>query len=330
MRIVYMGTPMIAASVLKSVLAMREEYPQIEIVGVFTQPDKPVGRKQIMTPPEVKVLAEEQGIPVFQPKRIKRPVNVEKVRALQPDLILVTAFGQILSQEILDIPPLGCINCHASLLPEYRGSAPIQWVIVNQEKKTGVTAMMMDAGVDTGDMLMKREVVIDERETAETLYDKLSEEGGKLICEVVKKLLSGETLERTPQDHEKATHAPMISKEDGKIFWERSARSIDALIRGFSSWPEAFTYENGKKCTILKAIPYEEALPEGCAEANAGQAREEFLKGKRPRLIVHTGEGELEILELKVQGKKAMAARDFINGHQMRPIVFGSELEEAN
>lgn len=316
MRVVYMGTPEIAAKVLEAV----HELP-VEIVGVWTQPDKPVGRKQVLTPPPVKVLAEQYGIPVYQPERIKRKAAVAELEALKPDLILVTAYGQLLSEKILNIPTLGCINMHASLLPKYRGAAPIQWAIVNGEKETGVTAMMMDKGMDTGDMLIKRTVPIAKDDTAETLYDKLAEEGGVLIKEVVSRLLAGETLPREKQNDEEATYAPIIQKEDGLIDWNRSAQQIEQMVRGFYSWPCAYTSLEDKKLTVLKAHVLEEeeisalfALEGDPVGKEAGSVLAAGLAGKRKKLLVHTGDGVLQIDQLQLQGKKAMEADAFLRG----------------
>ena len=312
MRVVYMGTPEIAAKVLEAV----HELP-VEIVGVWTQPDKPVGRKQVMTPPPVKVLAEQYGIPVYQPERIKRKAAVAELEALQPDLILVTAYGQLLSEKILNIPPLGCINMHASLLPKYRGAAPIQWVIVNGEKETGVTAMMMDKGMDTGDMLIKRTVAITEEDTAETLYDKLAEEGGILIKEVVNRLLAGEELPREKQNEDEATYAPIIQKEHGLIDWNRSAVQIEQMVRGFYSWPCAYTMLEDKKLTVLKAHVLSKEEGEAFGEASVtepGCVLEAGLNGKRKKLLVHTGDGVLQIDQLQMQGEKAMEADAFLRG----------------
>lgn len=305
MRIVYMGTPEIAASVLQAV----HELP-VEIVGVWTQPDKPVGRKQILTPPPVKVLAEQYGLPVYQPQRIKRKTEVQRLQELQPDLILVTAYGQILSEEILAIPPLGCINMHASLLPRYRGAAPIQWAIVNGEKETGVTAMMMDCGVDTGDMLLRRAVPIEPEETAQSLYQKLASEGAALMQEVVRRLLAGETLPREKQPEEQATYAPMIQKEDGLIDWSQSAQQIEQKMRGFAPWPGVYTHLDGKKLSILEA----QAALEAAEPQKPGTVLEEGLQGKHPRFLVQTGRGVLEVKQLQLQGKKAMAAEAFLRG----------------
>lgn len=315
MRIVYMGTPEIAASVLEAV----HELP-VEIVGVWTQPDKPVGRKQVLTMPPVKVLAQQYGIPVYQPERIKRKAAVEELRALKPDLILVTAYGQLLSEEILQLPPLGCINMHASLLPKYRGAAPIQWAIVRGEKETGVTAMMMDKGMDTGDILLSRRVKIEAQDTAETLYDKLAAAGGCVMQEVVKRLLRGEGLPREKQKEEEATYAPIIKKEDGRIDWRQSAGQIEQMVRGFYSWPCAYTELDGKKLTVLEA----EAL-EGAAAAEPGAILEEGLAGKHRQMLVQTGDGVLKIKRLQLQGKKAMEADAFLRGNEVSGKVLGKE-----
>lgn len=312
-----MGTPDIAADVLKELLGMKEIS---EIVGVFTQPDKPVGRKQILTPSPVKELALSEGIPVFQPRRIKKEKPVAELKALDPDLIIVTAYGQILSEEILNIPPMGCINMHASLLPKYRGAAPIQWSIVRGEKMTGVTAMQMDKGMDTGDILLQKEVEICPDETEESLLQKLSLAGRGLIREVVEKLAEGQSLPREKQEESKATYAPIIVKEDGLIDWGKSARDIDRMVRGFHVWPGAYTSFEGKKLTILESgISTETKDP----APEAGSIYPEAAAGKKPRFLVQTGCGVLEIRKLQLQGKKAMASADFLRGVRQIPEKLG-------
>ena len=329
MRIVYMGTPEIAAGVLREVIDLSKER-DLEIVGVYTQPDKPVGRRQILTPSPVKVLALENGLDVYQPVRIKRPKPTEVLRSLQPDLILVTAFGQILSQEILDIPPLGCINMHASLLPEYRGAAPIQWSIVDGKQETGVTAMQMDAGIDTGDMILRERVAIEPEETADTLYDKLTLAGARVIREVLERLLRGEELLRTPQDPEKATYAAMIKKEDGCILWNSPAHRIDCQVRGFAGWPGTYSFlrsgedREGAKCGILKVrLPRDvedQGLETGCVYSK-------LLEGKHPRLVVQTGDGPLEITMLQPSCKKAMETEAYLRGTRELPSRFTDTAE---
>ena len=312
-----MGTPEIAADVLNELLLMKDK---AEIVGVFTQPDKPVGRKQILTPSPVKELALKEGIPVFQPRRIKKEKPVEQLKMLEPELIVVTAYGQILSEEILNIPPLGCINMHASLLPKYRGAAPIQWSIVRGEEMTGVTAMQMDKGMDTGDILIQKEVRISPDETEETLLQKLSSAGSLLIREVVQRLADGEKLPRRIQEEEQATYAPIIVKEDGLIDWNKSAISIDRMVRGFHVWPGAYTFFEDKKLTILEA-----SVRETSSGRMPGAILAEEAGGKKPRFLVQTGEGILEIMKLQLQGKKAMAAADFLRGVRQIPEKLGED-----
>ena len=317
MKVVFMGTPDFAAEILK---ALRQ--CPVELQAIFTQPDRPVGRRQVMTPPAVKVLAEEYGLPVYQPERIKRVRWVEELRSLAPDLIVVAAYGQILSREILDIPPLGCINIHGSLLPRYRGAAPIQWCIANGEEKTGVTAMQMNEGMDTGDMLLKREVPIAADETAESLFRKLADEGALLIREVVERLLAGEVLPREKQDEAQATYAPILKKEDGLIDWSRPAKEISCRIRGFYPWPGSYTYWQGQKLLIEEACPLEE---EG--EGEPGAVQPGLSGGKQTRLLVQTGKGLLQIKRLQPQGKKSMEAEAFLRGHSLQGAVLGSPRE---
>jgi len=325
LRIVYMGTPQIAATILEAILKYCEKEPSMEVVGVFTQPDKPVGRKQVMTPSEVKVLAQSAGIPVFAPRRIKKPVPVEHLKELAPDLVLVCAYGQILSKEILDIPALGCINFHTSLLPKYRGAAPIQWAIANGETVTGVTAMRMDEGMDTGDILLQRELPIDPADTAESLTDKLATLSAGLAEEILKRLKNGEELKRTPQDASEATYAPILQKEDGKMDFASSAASLADHCRGFYPWPGTYCYqEDGKKLTVLECKALSASVPEDTAETAAAKISTEelaagtlvpsFLEGKHPRMVVTTGDGLLEILRLKPEGKGEMAAEAYLRG----------------
>lgn len=309
MRIIFMGTPDYAVPVLKAAVEAGHE-----IVAVYTQPDKPVGRKQILTPPPVKEYALSQSLEVLQPRRVKRPSVVEAMRAYEADLILVAAYGQILSQEILDMPKYGCINLHASLLPKYRGAAPIQRCIVNGDTVSGVTAMQMDIGVDTGDMLLKKEVEIGYEDTAEDLYEKLSAAAGVLTTEVLDILSKGDTLERIPQCHEEATHAPMLSREDGIIDWNRTAEEIYNQVRGLYPWPAAYTYLNGLKLTIWKA--------KVIAESAEGYKPGEVIVRKR-RMLAATGEGLLEIVNLQLQGKKQMQADAFLLGNHPEGQILG-------
>jgi methionyl-tRNA formyltransferase len=306
MKVIFMGTPEFAAEILQAVAAC-----PVEVTAVFTQPDRPVGRKQQLTPPAVKTTAEALGIPVFQPERIKKGDWTERIEAMAPDLIVVAAYGQLLSQRLLDIPPLGCINIHGSLLPYYRGAAPIQWSVANGETTTGVTAMRMDIGMDTGDILLTREVPITDTDTAETMYTSLAKEGAILIREVIERLLAGEVLPRRPQP-EGATYAPILKKEDGLLDWTWTTRQIDCRIRGFSPWPGTFTFWKGQKMMIEEAVP---AVEEAGDEEKPGALR--ITQEKHPKLLVRTGDGWLQIRRLGLQGKKSMEAEAFLRGHDL-------------
>ena len=307
-RTVFMGTPEFAVPCFKAISR------QTEIVGVVTQPDKPRGRGQKLMPSPVKVFAKSQGFPVFQPDKVREEHFVESMEALRPDLIVVVAFGQILPQRVLDIPSCGCINVHASLLPRYRGAAPMQWSIINGERKTGVTTMFMDAGLDTGDMLLKQEIDIGDDMTLAELHDALMELGAKVLVETLERLSEG-TLERKPQTDEGSSYAPMIGKETGNIDWERPAKAIHDLVRGLNSWPGAYTFLDGNKYKIWRT----RVLPQG-ADAPPGTV----LRADKQGLFAATGEGSLEILELQASGGRKMAARDYLLGHGIRlPARFG-------
>ena len=236
MRIVFMGTPDFSVPALKALVEAGHE-----VAAVVTQPDRPRGRGKELQMTPVKVQALAYGIPVYQPEKVKDPAFVEILRNLQPEVIVVIAFGQILSRDILDLPPYGCINIHASLLPKYRGAAPIQWAVIDGEKETGVTTMMMDVGLDTGDMLEKTIIPLDPKETGGSLFDKLSQAGGPLILSTLEKLKAG-TAVRTPQTDEDSTYAKMLTKSLGQIDWSMEAAAIERLIRGLNPWPSAYTF----------------------------------------------------------------------------------------
>lgn len=335
MNIVFMGTPEIAKAVLEKVLETGKTNEAIRVSAVFTQPDKPVGRKQILTKPPVKELAEEWGIPVYQPRRIKREKWVSLLKELAPDLILVAAFGQILSKEILDIPQFGCLNLHTSLLPKYRGAAPIQWVIVKGETKTGVTLMQMDPGMDTGDILWQEEVAIEDRETADTLYEKLSRTAADMAAKAVLHLENGGTFGPVKQREEDATYAPIIQKEDGRIDWSKGAKIVDCQVRGFAGWPGAFSYLNGKKLTVMEArvVSDEEVTAAGFAAADELEQMEDgaILAApaalKHPRFIVKSKEACVEILRLQLEGKKPMDHEAFLRGMKDLPRRLDKEEE---
>lgn len=299
MRIVYMGTPEFAVAPLEALIAAGHE-----IAAVVTQPDKPKGRSGKMQMPPVKECAVKHGIEVFQPAKVKAPEAVAQLKTYEADVYVVAAFGQILSQEVLDIPRYGCLNIHASLLPGYRGCAPANWVILNGETQTGVTIMQLDAGIDTGDMLAKTVVPIEDTDTDESLEGKLSAAGSALIVEVLKDVEAG-TLSPEKQPEETNFYAKMLTKAMGKIDWEKSAVQIDRQVRGLYSWPGAYTSYNGKLLKIWKAVPLEGKGQEaaGCVEEVA-----------KDSVTVSTGDGLLKLVEVQLEGKKRMAVRDFLLG----------------
>lgn len=311
MRIVFMGTPDFSVPTLESLIQSCHQ-----VVGVVTQPDKPKGRgKEIQMSP-VKETALRHGILVYQPVRARDEDFVEEMRALKPDVMVVIAFGQILSRELLEVPAYGCINIHASLLPAYRGAAPIQWAVINGDKETGITTMMMDVGMDTGDMLEKTVVTLDEKETGGSLFDRLSLLGGELILSTLEKLEQG-TLIRTPQEHEKATYVKKIPKSLGDIDWAMDAASIERLIRGLNPWPSAYTRWNGKMLKLWEA----EVLP----DSGLGRCGE-VLEADGDRLTVKTGDGVLKINSLQLEGKKRMDTAAFLRGY---PVEAGSVMERS-
>ncbi len=294
-----MGTPEFSVPCLK---ALAEH---TEIVGVVTQPDKPRGRGQKLQPSPVKALAEAEGFRIYQPEKVKAEEFAETLEALHPDLIVVVAFGQILSQRILDIPSYGCINVHASLLPKYRGAAPMQWSIINGESRTGVTTMFMDAGLDTGDMLLKQELEITEHMTLEELHDALKGMGANVLIETLEQLSEG-TLKRIPQTDAESCYAPMIGKETGNIDWKEPARAVHNLVRGLDSWPGAYTFLDGGKYKIWRT-----KVLDGRTDAAPGT----ILQADKRGLIVAAGGDLLEVAELQAPGGKRMAARDYLLGH---------------
>ena len=313
MRIVFMGTPEFA---VKPLSAMVEN--GYEVVGVVTQPDRPVGRSKKLTPPPTKVYAEAHDIPVLQFEKIRRPEGRAALEALNPDLFVTAAFGQILSQKVLDIPRLGTINVHASLLPKYRGSAPINWVLINGEKKTGVTTMFTDAGIDTGDMLLCDEIGIDPDENAEELTEKLSELGAKTLLRTLKALEEG-TLERVKQNEDEATYLPMLDKELGKIDWTKSATEIHNLVRGVYPWPGAYTTMESGVLKIWKTKVSDKEF-----EGKPGQI---VKASPKEGLFVACGEGILEIVEMQAPSSKRMGAKDYLRG---KPLPENSVLGELH
>lgn len=306
LRVVFMGTPEFAVPCLAALHAD----DNCEVIGVYTQPDKPRGRGQKLLPSPVKAWAEEHGLPVHQPVKIKTEEATAELRGLKPDLVVVVAFGQILSQEILDIPPHGCINVHGSLLPRYRGAAPMQWCVINGETKTGITTMMMDAGLDTGDMLLKEELTIGPDMTLEEVHDNLMEMGAQVLMKTIEKLRAG-TLKRVPQEGE-SNYAPMLTKETGHIDWQKSAQEIHNLVRGLNSWPGAYTAHEGQKFKIWRTVLTGETVTSGTT------AGEILAADSSQGLKVAAGDGQvLAITELQAPGKKKMQAQDYLRGNSL-------------
>lgn len=303
MRVVFMGTPNFAVPCLQALID--NEY---ELIAAVTQPDRAVGRSSKLVPTPVKERALQYNIPVFQPEKVKSPDFVEKLKALNPDVIVVVAFGQILSQEILDIPPKGCINVHGSLLPRYRGAGPIQWSIINGDKTTGVTTMYMDKGMDTGDMILKREFEIEEKDTYESLHDRMSVIGAEVLIETMK-LIEQDKAPRTPQSSAEATYAPMLQKTTGKIDWSKPVREICNLIRGTYPWPGAFSLYNGKK---FKVFDYE-IFDDGLKNTDYGVITE---VGK-DYMLVTCGKGSIKILELQFENEKRLSVEAYLRGHNI-------------
>ena len=307
MRVIFMGTPDFAVGTLEEII-----HAGHEVVLAVTQPDKPKGRGKAMQFPPVKECALEHDIEVFQPKRIRDDANVEYLKKYNADIIIVAAFGQILPKSILDMPRYGCVNVHASLLPKYRGAAPIQWAVINGDEITGVTTMRMDVGLDTGDMIAKREVRVAEDETGGSLFDKLTDVGAKLCVETMDMLEKG-TATFTPQNNEMSTHTSMITKELGNIDWKKPAVEIERLIRGLNPWPSAYTHLNNKTFKIWKAkvVAEDSEYQPGC-----------IVRANKHDLIVQTGAGQLALLEVQLEGKKRMEADAFLRGNQVEEGTF--------
>lgn len=302
MKIIFMGTPDFSVMSLESLVKAGHE-----VAAVVTQPDKPKGRSGKMQYTPVKEKAIELNIPVYQPEKVKEPEFFEVIKEINPDVIVVIAFGQIIPKTILDYPKYGCINIHASLLPKYRGAAPIQWCVIDGEKETGVTTMQMDVGIDTGDIIDKVIVPIDEKETGGSLFDKLMEEGSRLIIDTLEKVEKG-TAVFTKQNDEESTYAKMLSKQLGDLDFSRGAVELERLIRGLNPWPSAYTKIDGKTLKIWDAdvVDCDEVLQPGTV----------FCITK-DGFRISTGKGALQINELQLEGKKRMNASDFLRGYQL-------------
>lgn len=308
MKVVFMGTPDFAVGTLEALLKSEHE-----VAAVVTQPDKPKGRGKSMQFPPVKEVAVKAGIPVLQPVKVRSAEAVEEIRAFQPDAIVVVAFGQLIPREILEMPKFGCINVHASLLPKYRGAAPIQWAVIQGEKTSGVTTMRMDEGLDTGDMLLTEEVELEKDETGGSLFDKLSQVGADLLIRTLKELEEGTVTARTQPRESPTAYAAMLKKEMGLMDWNRSAVELERLIRGLNPWPSAYTYINGKTLKIWKAAVC--GQPEDDRDARIPGMVAEVGKDA---FRVQTGDGLLEIREVQLEGKKRMAAADFMRGYEIK------------
>ena len=300
MRLVYMGTPQFAVGPLRALAAAGHE-----LAGVVTRTDKPAGRGRSVAAPPVKLAAMELGFPVFQPKRVREAEFIETLRGLAPEAVIVAAYGQILPKEILDLPKFGCLNIHASLLPLYRGAAPINWAIIRGEHETGITIMRMDEGMDTGAVLMQERVPIDPKDTAGTLTEKLSVLGAKLITRALPLVEAGKLTE-APQDGSKATMAPLLKKENGLIDWTLPAAGIHDRVRGFSPWPGAYTFLEGKMVKIITT------------EVIAAQGEPGLLYVKdKSFLDVGAGSGLLRLVSIQLEGKRPMTAAEFLRGHRV-------------
>lgn len=302
MKIVFMGTPDFAVGALEALVEAGHE-----VAAVVTQPDKPKGRGKEMQQTPVKVCALKHNIEVFQPVKIKTPEAVEVLKGYGADLFVVAAFGQILSKEILEMPKFGCVNIHASLLPKYRGAAPIQWAILDGEKETGVTIMQMNEGLDTGDMLTKVIVPIEDTDTGESLFDKLAEAGAKLLIETIPQIEAG-TVTPMPQDDSLSTYAKMIKKEMGLIDWKKEAVVLERLVRGMNSWPSAYTHFNGKNLKVWEA-----AVEAGNKSVAAGTV----VEVTKDSIKVQTGADLLVLKQIQLEGKKRMDVAAFLLGYKV-------------
>lgn len=303
MRVVFMGTPDFAVPALQALADSRHE-----VTLAVTQPDKPKGRSGKLSMSAVKSCAVSLGIPVFQPAKVKNEEAVERIRREHPDVIVVAAYGQILSEELLNIPGYGCLNIHGSLLPKYRGAAPVQWAVINGEEKSGLTIMQMDKGLDTGDILLQEETALQSEETAGSLYDRLSAMGGPLILKALDLLEEG-TLTRRPQPAEGSSYAKMLKKEDGLIDFGKPAAGICRLVRGLNPWPSAYTYYEGKMLKIWSASA--KASPRGAAPGTVTAVTKDEIR-------IACGDGELILHEIQLEGKKRMQVHDFLLGTHVR------------
>lgn len=310
MRVIFMGTPDFAVPTLQAVIDAGHE-----VAAVFTQPDKAKGRGKAVVYTPVKEKALEYHIPVYQPVKVRDPEVIEQIRQMNPDVIVVVAFGQLLPKTLLDIPPYGCINVHASLLPKYRGAAPIQWAVINGEKISGVTTMYMAEGLDTGDMILKEEVMLDEKETGGSLHDKLSVIGAALLVKTLNMLKEGTAVREKQDDSLKGQYAKMLDKHMGAIDFNEPAVKIERLIRGLNPWPSAYTKLNGKTCKFWLADVDSRDYDGVCGEV---------VRVTKNDFVIKTGQGGLIVKELQLEGKKRMDAGAFMRGVPIKEgVIFG-------
>ena len=297
-----MGTPEFAVPSLEALLGSEDQ-----VVGIVTQPDRPKGRGHQLVPPPVKLVAERVGIPIIQPLKIRTPEFLQALSAWQPDLVVVTAFGRILHAPILRLPPRGCVNVHGSLLPKYRGAAPVQWAVINGETETGITTMLMDEGMDTGPMLLQEKLNILPDDTAGTLAPRLAELGGRLLVDTIAQLKTG-TLMPKKQDDEQATMAPLLKKEDGLIDWTMTATALAHRVRGLSPWPGAYTFFGEERWNIGKAVS-----KVGATTDTPGT----IVAVNKQAIAVATGDGLLDILEIQTANSKRVSVGQFLAGHRV-------------
>ncbi len=316
MRILFMGTSEFAIPTLEQLVTHN-----YDIIGVVTQPDRPSGRGKKLSPSPVKKIASANNLKIYQPEKVREPTYVKTLNGLMPDVIVVAAFGQLLPQSVLDIPPCGVINLHPSLLPKYRGAAPIQWALINGEKETGISLMLLDAGEDTGDIICKQRIPINVDDTTETLHNTLANIGAKLLIETLRELPKGKPPKAEPQilieGHAKATYAPRLTKEIGHINWNEKATTIFNLIRGTAGWPGAYTYfRNTIRLKITTSLPHDR-----------DKISSNTLMSKQPgtivinadrEMFVKTGDGDLQIIQVQPATKRVMNANDFVNGYQIK------------
>ncbi|HEX7766033.1 MAG TPA: methionyl-tRNA formyltransferase [Nitrospira sp.] len=302
MRSVFMGTPDFAVPSLEALLKSGDQ-----VVGIVTQPDRPKGRGQALTPPPIKLIAQREGIPFLQPVKIKVPEFLTTLAAWKPDLIAVTAYGRILHSPILTLPPMGCVNVHGSLLPKYRGAAPVQWAVINGETETGITTMLMDEGMDTGAMLLQESLPIFPEDTAGSLAPRLAVLGGRLLVETIARLKAG-TITPQPQNHTLATLAPPLKKEDGAIDWMTSAISIANRVRGLSPWPGAYTYFGSERWMVWSAT---------ASSAAAGIVPGTIIDVTKQGIHVATGDGVLALREIQPANSKRLTVAQYLAGHRV-------------